>query len=68
MNKETQLWWMGQIISIIAGGLIWMEYSFAAGFAIMYALGVLVDIRGRIRLAASCETESDDFSPEQGVM
>lgn len=42
---KNGLWWFGQTISTLIGGITSMSYGLGVGLAVGYALCLLVDIR-----------------------
>ena len=47
-KANFSLWLIGQVVSAFAGLLIGIEHGYSVGFAIFFALCILVDIRGQI--------------------
>ena len=49
MKKHNlSLWVIGQFVALGIGALVAVEHDFSVGFAVFFALCVLVDIRGQM--------------------
>ena len=49
MKKHNlRLWVIGQLVALNIGTLVAVEHDFSVGFAVFFALCVLVDIRGQM--------------------